>query len=316
MGSVSGYNPYSSYINPPSPGTAVSGGSAQEQGAIFPSSSPPAEQPKKSGGIGGFFKGIIKGVVHTVKSLCTPKGLLMAAAGVAACVAFPVAGPLLLGGAAVLSGGSKVVKGLASGDTEAAGEGFLTAGLGAVGIKASGALSAGKVAGAADEATAATSADDAAAASKGGFLSKLNPFKSSKPAAADEATATTTASESTAVAAAPSKTPLADGLTSGQPKMVEVPTGAFIKRADGVMIQETKMVPADAAVATEAASSTVKPSSLFQRAKADLSLADAKARLGQGVTDWKSADGAIAKIKTLPLATTPAVLSTAAPSDQ
>jgi hypothetical protein len=162
-----GYSGYSNYgvgssgsasATPETKDISFSGSSATRQ------SSSSSAEPKKSGGIGGFFKGIVKGAVNAVKSLATPKGLLMAAAGIAACVAFPVAAPLILGGVAVAAGGSKIYQGVKSGDTEKIGEGVFTAGAGVAGAVGTGAVgsvlsrSKGAGAGATAEAGAATEA--------------------------------------------------------------------------------------------------------------------------------------------------------------
>ena len=348
MGSVSGYgsSPYSSYINPPSASTAVPGGSAQD--VSFSSSAPPAEQPKKSGGIGGFFKGIVKGAVNMVKSLCTPKGLLMAAAGVAACIAFPVAAPLVLGGMAVVGGGAQMVKGFASGNTEQAGEGFLTAGLGAVGIKASGALSAGKAAG-----------TEGAAASEGSSWNPMNWFKSGKTAAADEAAATTpkptagsAADEGATTPASPKPATAVDPKVAKEAKAQAKADAAKAQAADldaakaaaeqaktAAKVAKDKAAEAvkakgsaneaDAANAAEAAATAAKEAAqaaaaartqanqhtLFGRVKNEASLEGAKANFGQFGANWTAADGVVAKAGTLPWATTPAVLSVAGPQD-
>lgn len=137
---------------------------------------------QKSGGIKGFFKGIFNGAKNAVKSLFTPKGLLLAGAGLAACIAFPVAAPLVLGGLAVGAGGIQMFKGAQSGDSEKMGEGFFTAGTGALGVAGSGALSGAKAGGASG---AASGAESGASGGISGFFSKLNPLNwfKSKPAA-------------------------------------------------------------------------------------------------------------------------------------
>lgn len=85
-------------------------------------------------GIHGFLGGMWDGVKGAVHSLFTPKGALMAAAGVAACIAFPVAAPLVLGGAAVAIGGSHMVKGFKDGNMREVGSGTTGVLMGAGGI--------------------------------------------------------------------------------------------------------------------------------------------------------------------------------------
>ena len=92
----------------------------------------PAEEEPKSKG--GFFQGIWDGFKHAVSSLFTPEGFLMAAVGVAACIAFPVAAPLILGGLAVAGGSYMMYKGATTGDSHEAGEGFFTAAMGGLGM--------------------------------------------------------------------------------------------------------------------------------------------------------------------------------------
>jgi len=101
---------------------------------------PPAYQQSRktvdpnNKGIHGFLGGMWDGVKGAVHSLFTPKGALMAAAGVAACIAFPVAAPLVLGGAAVAIGGSHMVKGFKDGNMREVGNGTTGVLMGAGGI--------------------------------------------------------------------------------------------------------------------------------------------------------------------------------------
>jgi len=180
-------NPYSSYTS--GLGSSSSAGSAGSSDIKFSGYSPSAESgagggEQKSGGIGGFFKGIFNGAKNAVKSLMTPKGLLMAGAGLAACIAFPVAAPLALGGLAIAAGGSKMFSAAKNHDAEGVGEGFFTAGSGAAGIWGSGAIGAAR-------AGSAGSSGSTAAESSGmfsGFKSSISGFFDkfrSKPAAAE-----------------------------------------------------------------------------------------------------------------------------------
>ena len=87
-----------------------------------------AAPPKKEGGgifgaIKGFAKGFVNGAINTVKSLATPKGLLMAIGGAALIVATGGAATPFLIGAGVAMGGSKMVSSAAKGDWEGMGEG-------------------------------------------------------------------------------------------------------------------------------------------------------------------------------------------------
>jgi hypothetical protein len=92
---------------------------------------PAAEEPKSKG---GFFQGIWDGFKHAVSSLFTPQGFLMAAVGVAACIAFPVGAPIVLGLMALGAGGYQMYKGATTGDSHQAGEGFFTAAMGGLGM--------------------------------------------------------------------------------------------------------------------------------------------------------------------------------------
>jgi len=104
-------------------------------------SSTPAQPAQKP----GFWHGVGQGAKNMVKGLFTHEGLLMAGAGIAACVAFPVAAPLILGGAALLKGGSKMYQGAKNHDSSQVGEGFFNASMGGLGVGASGALAGSKV---------------------------------------------------------------------------------------------------------------------------------------------------------------------------
>jgi|GEM_PF-5884827 len=101
---------------------------------------PPAYQQSRktvdpnNKGIHGFLGGMWDGVKGAVHSLFTPKGALMAAAGVAACIAFPVAAPLVLGGTAVAIGGSHMYKGFKDGNMREVGNGTTGVLMGAGGI--------------------------------------------------------------------------------------------------------------------------------------------------------------------------------------
>jgi hypothetical protein len=80
-------------------------------------------EQQKPNGLRGFFQGMWNGAKNAVKSLFTPKGLLLAGAGLAACIAFPLAAPLILGGAAIGMGAYQAYKGHKNGDAEQMGEG-------------------------------------------------------------------------------------------------------------------------------------------------------------------------------------------------
>jgi hypothetical protein len=248
-------------------------------------STPPAQsagggEQKSSGGIGGFFKGIFNGAKNAVKSLFTPKGLLLAAAGIGACILFPIAAPLILGGLAVTAGGYQMYKGAKNGSSEQMGEGFFTAGTGALGVAGSGAIGAarGGSAGTGAGAGAAGSETGTATGSSGGLwssiksgLSKLNPFSSSKEAtpmpsnpipsgqnpppstpvpvnpAANPAPANTATTNPATIPGTPAPVNFAEN-----PAPVKVPTGAFVRNENGALVNETRLeVPTNAFVKNE-----------------------------------------------------------------
>lgn len=102
-------------------------------------SSQQSAQPKhkkKKGGIIGFFRGIVHGLVNTVKSLFTPKGLLMAIASVGLICATGGAALPVLAAVGMGMGGKQMLKGIKSGNSEAVGEGFFTFASSAMGVKA------------------------------------------------------------------------------------------------------------------------------------------------------------------------------------
>lgn len=191
-------NPYISSPSSLTGGTGNSGASSINFGSNYQSTSAASEQPKSSGGISGFFKGIFNGAKNAIHSLFTPKGLLMAAGATALCIAFPPAA-IALGGLAALKGGSQIFQGMKDGNTEEMGEGTFAVAGGAGAIVGGGALSA---LGKGGEGAAATAGDAGAAEGSGGFFSNMwskakGIFSSNKPAPTPEtATPETVAAES------------------------------------------------------------------------------------------------------------------------
>lgn len=124
-GGYSGYSSYSNYTQP------YGMQSAQSLATQFNSNfnvARPEPPKKKSGGIFGAIKdvatGFVKGAINTVKSLATPQGLLMLAAGIALVVATGGAATPFLIGAGVAMGGAKMATSAAKGDWEGVGEGL------------------------------------------------------------------------------------------------------------------------------------------------------------------------------------------------
>lgn len=184
----SSYN-NSGYSSPSSTSSYSTAGSPQDvdlsdkyqpvSGTTSQASAPAAPKPKATTGIKGFFGGIGDTIKGALKSLTTPKGILMAAAGVAACIAFPVAAPLVLGGMAVAAGAPKVINGLKTGNTREIGSGATVVAAGVGGAFGSGAVTGAiskfKGTGTAAEGTTtgAAATDTAAQGAKPGFFSGL-----------------------------------------------------------------------------------------------------------------------------------------------
>jgi hypothetical protein len=139
---MNGPSGYGNYVGNTS--SSPSGGVNQAQSGGPALSSATAEnktgadrQKIKKTGISGFFQGMKNGLVNTVKSLFTIKGMLITIAtlGLVAATGGAALLPLALMGLGV--GGYQVSKGVIKGDTEEIGEGAFTLGASLLGAKIS-----------------------------------------------------------------------------------------------------------------------------------------------------------------------------------
>jgi hypothetical protein len=89
---------------------------------------------KKAGGITGFFQGIAQGGVNLIKGIFSPGGLLML--GVTGALTWATGGAILpiLGAFGAGVGGFQILKGVANGDSEKAGEGLFNLGTSMLGF--------------------------------------------------------------------------------------------------------------------------------------------------------------------------------------
>lgn len=229
-----------------------------------------AEPPKKSGGVKGFFKGMWNGAKNAVKSLATPKGLLMAAAGVAACIAFPVAAPLILGGVALAAGGTQIYKGVKNKDTEQIGGGTFTALAGAAGVAGARSLTPKNGAGAG---TGSAGSEAAAAAPKPSFWSRMNPFKSTPKAEAPPALPPRPDSAGTSVSSKSAPLTEANLATHNRTpagSAVGVPKTQTTTPAGSVADDAAVTAPKPAAVADDAGAATTTKPNMFSNAWGNL----------------------------------------------
>lgn len=92
------------------------------------------EPKKKAGGITGFFQGIAQGGVNLIKGIFSPGGILML--GVTGALTWLTGGAILpiLGALGAGVGGYQILKGIADGDSEKAGEGVFNIGTSMLGF--------------------------------------------------------------------------------------------------------------------------------------------------------------------------------------